>query len=59
MKNIRSLSILNLLILLVLGCGKYGSEAIEDESMLTGKWQLTEAFISAGGPQYWVDVEDG
>ena len=26
---------------------------------LTGEWQLTEAYISAGGPQYWVDVENG
>ena len=30
-----------------------------DSSDLIGKWKLTEAFISSGGPQYWVDVEDG
>ena len=28
-------------------------------SELIGKWKLTEAFISSGGPQYWVNVEDG
>jgi len=26
---------------------------------LNGKWKLSEAFISAGGPQYWIDVENG
>lgn len=30
-----------------------------DKNDLMGKWKLTEAYISAGGPQYWVDVEDG
>lgn len=30
-----------------------------DDSNLIGEWKLTEAFISAGGPQYWVDVENG
>ena len=30
-----------------------------DDSTITGTWILTEAYISAGGPQYWVDVEDG
>ncbi len=26
---------------------------------LIGKWKLSEAYISAGGPQDWVAVEDG
>lgn len=30
-----------------------------DDNMITGTWILTEAYISAGGPQYWVDVDDG
>lgn len=30
-----------------------------DNSDLVGKWKLTEAFISAGGPQFWAAVEDG
>lgn len=30
-----------------------------DEYWIVGKWKQTEAFISAGGPQYWVDVENG
>ena len=30
-----------------------------EKSDLNGKWKLSEAYISAGGPQYWVDVENG
>ena len=30
-----------------------------DESMLVGKWKLTKAYISSGGPRYWVDIENG
>ncbi len=30
-----------------------------DAFSIEGKWKLTEAYISAGGPQYWTDVEDG
>ena len=28
-------------------------------SNLVGEWKLSEAYISAGGPQYWVDIENG
>ena len=28
-------------------------------SNLIGKWTLSEALISIGGPPYWVDVENG
>lgn len=30
-----------------------------DAFSIEGKWKLTEAYISDGGPQYWTDVEDG
>mgnify|MGYP000627119768 CR=1 FL=1 len=30
-----------------------------DAFPIEGTWKLTEAYISAGGPQYWTDVEDG
>ena len=30
----------------------------KDEPII-GKWKLVEAFISDGGPQYWVNVENG
>ncbi len=30
-----------------------------DAFPIEGAWKLTAAYISAGGPQYWVDVEDG
>ncbi|GHA51709.1 hypothetical protein GCM10007103_35190 [Salinimicrobium marinum] len=26
---------------------------------ITGNWKLVEAYISSGGPQYWVDIENG
>ncbi len=30
-----------------------------ENSYLIGKWKLSEAYISAGGPQYLVEIEDG
>lgn len=30
-----------------------------DLDNLTGKWKLTEAYISSGESQYWVDIENG
>ena len=30
-----------------------------NESLIVGKWKQTKAYISSGGPQYWVDTEDG
>lgn len=51
-----------LLVLVLLSplsaCNDTENENPNDHSIL-GKWKLTEAFISSGGPQYWVDVEDG
>ncbi len=32
--------------------------SVKDDPII-GKWKLVEAFISSGGPQYWVDVENG
>jgi hypothetical protein len=30
-----------------------------DASSIIGNWKQTEAFISSGGPQYWVNSENG
>jgi len=57
MKAVYYLLLINLF--LASGCDKYTSRTNDDENTLIGKWQLTEAFISSGGPQYWVNVEDG
>jgi hypothetical protein len=27
--------------------------------LILGKWKQTKAYISSGGPQYWVDFENG
>ncbi|ALJ03719.1 hypothetical protein APS56_00495 [Pseudalgibacter alginicilyticus] len=32
---------------------------IANETLIAGTWELTEAHISAGGPQYWIDIENG
>ena len=52
-----------ILFLFILVCGL--SSCDSDQSMeiphseLIGEWKMTQAFISAGGPQYWVDVSNG
>ena len=47
-------------LLFFIACDKSVDEPIiADESLLVGKWEQTEAFISAGGPQYWIDIENG
>ncbi len=41
-------------------CDTYESgPIITDEFSIVGKWTLTEAYISSGGPQYWTEVENG
>ncbi|MGB6153999.1 MAG: lipocalin family protein [Pricia sp.] len=48
------------ILLLSTSCDKMSSGPIDaDELSIAGTWTLTEAYISAGGPQYWIDVEDG
>ncbi|WP_282043083.1 hypothetical protein [Winogradskyella flava] len=53
----------NLIGLSILFFGLFSCDSEETNesinSELIGKWKLTEAYISAGGPQYWVDVENG
>ena len=47
-------------LLFCIACDETMDEPITaDESLIVGKWKQTEAYISAGGPQYWVDVENG
>jgi hypothetical protein len=47
-----------LVLLIFIGCDEPMQEPIETEvSLMVGKWQLTEAYISSGGPQYWVVVQ--
>lgn len=47
-------------LLFFIACDKSIDEPIMvDESLIVGKWEQTQAFISAGGPQYWIDVENG
>ncbi|OBQ56416.1 hypothetical protein JJL45_13680 [Tamlana sp. s12] len=48
-----------LLLLILINCEKSNEPLISEETLIVGKWELTEAYISAGGPQYWIDVENG
>ncbi|WP_437394928.1 hypothetical protein [Flagellimonas lutimaris] len=47
------------LLSVLVKCDSNGSDDIIEEQSILGKWKLTEAYISAGGPQYWVNIEDG
>ena len=49
---------LPILIFGLLSCGSDDTNQTIDTE-LVGEWKLTEAYISAGGAQYWVDVENG
>jgi hypothetical protein len=54
----RKLVYLFILVFSFLSCtSDDGDKTIDSE--LIGTWKMTEAFISSGGPQYWVDVENG
>jgi len=57
MKAIQKLGILVLFISVLFGC-ENNEDAI-DENSIVGNWKLTAAYISSGGPQYWVSVDDG
>ena len=47
-------------LLFFIACNETMDEPIPaNKSLIVGKWKKTEAFISSGGPQYWVDVENG
>lgn len=47
-------------LLFFVACNETMDEPIPaSASLMVGKWKLTEAFVSTGGPQYWIDVENG
>ena len=60
MKKLISSLLIPLLLGPLLACNNddNGNMGPRNNSIL-GKWKLTAAYISSGGPQYWVDVEDG
>lgn len=51
-------NLIYILIFSFFSCNSDESGQFENFELI-GKWKLTKAFISAGGPQYWVTVEDG
>jgi hypothetical protein len=47
-------------LLFFIACDNTMNEPITpDESLMIGKWKQTAAYISSGGPQYWINVENG
>lgn len=50
-----------LLLSLLIACDKSTAEKPipPNANLIEGKWIQDEAFISDGGPQYWVDVDNG
>jgi hypothetical protein len=60
MKRVKLKYYLIIALIFSFGCNKTPDEPIiADATTISGKWKETEAFISAGGPQYWVNVENG
>lgn len=57
MKNITKFGIVSLLIITLFGCGNNVNTI--NEHQIVGSWKLVEANISAGGPQYWQEIENG
>jgi hypothetical protein len=48
------------LLLFLTACNKLLDDSISaEEHLITGKWKQTEAYIISGGPQYWVNIENG
>ncbi|WP_139059081.1 hypothetical protein [Polaribacter reichenbachii] len=46
-------------LIFFMACNPSDEPISVNETLIAGKWVQTEAYISAGGPQYWVDVENG
>ncbi|MDC1162097.1 hypothetical protein OAT18_01510 [Tenacibaculum sp.] len=57
--KIEKLSLLIILAVVLFTNCNNNESIIADEPLIIGEWKLTEAFISTGGPQYWVDFENG
>ncbi|MEP5340080.1 MAG: hypothetical protein ABJL44_11770 [Algibacter sp.] len=59
MKKILIFGITLLLVMLFFSCDTKDKIDIPFDNEVIGKWKLFESYISSGGPQYLVDVENG
>jgi hypothetical protein len=61
MKTLIKFATASLLMILSFGCNNDNNNdaGIEGEKSIIGSWKLVEAYISSGGPQYWVTIENG
>ncbi|WP_179352601.1 hypothetical protein [Winogradskyella vidalii] len=46
-------------LIIFTACEKTDDTIIANETLMIGTWLQTETSVSVGGPQYWVDVEEG
>ncbi|MBJ2173064.1 hypothetical protein JBL43_02365 [Aureibaculum sp. A20] len=48
------------ILVLFIACDDATDEPLTaNETLMVGEWKQNEAYISDGGPQYWIDVENG
>lgn len=47
------------LLIVFLGCDNTDGNLPNVDNGILGKWKMTKAYISSGGPQYWIIIEDG
>ena len=59
MKNTRKIGLSFLLTILLLGCDTNDNVELDSENSIIGNWKLVESYISSGGPQYLVEIENG
>jgi hypothetical protein len=60
MKNIKKFGALFLFTIILFGCADTENNlTLNSENAILGNWKLDKAYISAGGPQYLVTIQNG
>jgi hypothetical protein len=60
MKNIKTFGVLLLFTILLFECADTDNNlTLNSENAILGNWKLEKAYISAGGPQYLVVIQNG
>ena len=60
MKKIKKFGTTFLFTIILFSCNSSNSNIeLDSENPIFGNWKLVEAFISSGGPQYWVTIDNG
>ncbi len=59
MKSLLQFGVIFLLTIFSSGCDTNDNNELDRDNPIIGNWQLIEAYISSGGPQYLVSIENG